>query len=417
MDNFDWIFYINKYKDLQKAGINTKEKAYSHWIRYGKKEKRICNNKFIKKIINSDNITNNKKNIYYLLGNVPSIKPISGDQITEISIMKCLNKYYNIYYNNQLINFNLPDFGQYKTIVELPSKKYDYYWVRNNDNILLKCDGIKVRCGVPYNEDAYKQSDIILCYTNTWKNNLLSYNLSSNKKPSSNLYPNHDIIIPKKILITYQTVEERFFNNINKEVKINIINKILNNVEPDLLIGYFGRIADTCNPDFFIKAFNLLCNKYPRKKIKFIICTTNRHRKINIDHLNKNKNIILLNNGIPHNKIHEYIKSMNIIVSNYTSEMVDWGGCMHILEAMASGIPIICGNFDIRKEQLGEDYELFWNKDNNENDRILEIFNILCNIIEQKIDLNKIQNNIKLRAEFYKNNNVADFIYNQLENI
>jgi len=42
--NFDWVFYIHKYPHLQRAGINTKEKALRHWNNYGKNEKRICNN-------------------------------------------------------------------------------------------------------------------------------------------------------------------------------------------------------------------------------------------------------------------------------------------------------------------------------------------------------------------------------------
>lgn len=39
-NKFDWISYVLKYEDLQKARINTKGKAYKHWITYGKKENR-----------------------------------------------------------------------------------------------------------------------------------------------------------------------------------------------------------------------------------------------------------------------------------------------------------------------------------------------------------------------------------------
>lgn len=35
--NFDWSKYINYYEDLNK--LNTKEKAWDHWIKHGKKEK------------------------------------------------------------------------------------------------------------------------------------------------------------------------------------------------------------------------------------------------------------------------------------------------------------------------------------------------------------------------------------------
>ena len=41
-DKFDWQFYVSHYKDLQRANINTKDKALKHWLRFGKKEGRIC---------------------------------------------------------------------------------------------------------------------------------------------------------------------------------------------------------------------------------------------------------------------------------------------------------------------------------------------------------------------------------------
>lgn len=42
IDDFDWIAYINNYEDLQKDGINTKQKAWIHWTIHGKKEGRSC---------------------------------------------------------------------------------------------------------------------------------------------------------------------------------------------------------------------------------------------------------------------------------------------------------------------------------------------------------------------------------------
>ena len=42
LDNglFDWKQYIENYTDLKEDGINTREKAFDHWIKYGKKEGR-----------------------------------------------------------------------------------------------------------------------------------------------------------------------------------------------------------------------------------------------------------------------------------------------------------------------------------------------------------------------------------------
>lgn len=57
--DFDWQFYVNNYKDLQRAKITTEKKAYKHWKMIGRKEGRICapsidkaniNNKYVKVI-------------------------------------------------------------------------------------------------------------------------------------------------------------------------------------------------------------------------------------------------------------------------------------------------------------------------------------------------------------------------------
>ena len=37
---FDWETYVNNYPDLQKANINTEEKALWHWNKFGQKESR-----------------------------------------------------------------------------------------------------------------------------------------------------------------------------------------------------------------------------------------------------------------------------------------------------------------------------------------------------------------------------------------
>jgi hypothetical protein len=36
--NFDWMNYLNYYSELRKSGINTKVKAWNHWLLIGKKE-------------------------------------------------------------------------------------------------------------------------------------------------------------------------------------------------------------------------------------------------------------------------------------------------------------------------------------------------------------------------------------------
>lgn len=41
INEFNWIFYINKYPDLKRNGINNESKALIHWKKFGIKEGRI----------------------------------------------------------------------------------------------------------------------------------------------------------------------------------------------------------------------------------------------------------------------------------------------------------------------------------------------------------------------------------------
>jgi len=40
-ENFNWTVYVNYYNDLINDNVNTKEKAWKHWIKYGEREGRV----------------------------------------------------------------------------------------------------------------------------------------------------------------------------------------------------------------------------------------------------------------------------------------------------------------------------------------------------------------------------------------
>ena len=65
---------------------------------------------------------------------------------------------------------------------------------------------------------------------------------------------------------------------------------------------------------------------------------------------------------------------------------------MHILESMACGVPVLCGNFDVRKEQLGNNYPFFWDKNGSDYLIIKQILSILENILNKKVDIKSYVN-------------------------
>jgi len=111
---FDWETYIEDYDDLRKAGINTKDKAFKHWIKYGKNENRIINfNNNIKididiyKLFNKDLIKLSDNELYRHFNKFG----IYEDRIYDIN---SFNKRYNLnllsyydiinYYNKNIKN-------------------------------------------------------------------------------------------------------------------------------------------------------------------------------------------------------------------------------------------------------------------------------------------------------------------------
>jgi len=105
---FNWKYYIERYKDLKDATIFTKDKAWWHWINYGKKELRTCN---------PDNEIVNKGQLGCLLSHLEILKDAKKNNYENILILEddiIVSKYYN--------NFNLSKIKKY-------SEKYDIIYV------------------------------------------------------------------------------------------------------------------------------------------------------------------------------------------------------------------------------------------------------------------------------------------------
>jgi len=66
MDDFDWKFYINHYKDLRESGVNSRERALKHWLNFGKNENRISNSKKLEEI-RLKKIKKKRKNMFLSL--------------------------------------------------------------------------------------------------------------------------------------------------------------------------------------------------------------------------------------------------------------------------------------------------------------------------------------------------------------
>jgi hypothetical protein len=169
-DYFDWNYYINRYKDLQKANINTYEKAVKHWKSFGINETRVCHKMFenFNWVLYSreNNIkTKNECLIHYynkMIKENPSLKVIKLNIIpSPINYNSIYNKLLNssIYVSKNLTNIfkinNVLDTTKIKINTNLPlvntvltkgnNKLSELKYTSNNDIKLIICTCIYKR--------------------------------------------------------------------------------------------------------------------------------------------------------------------------------------------------------------------------------------------------------------------------------
>ena len=113
LENFDWRRYLSKYKELQNIGINSRKKAYHHWLTIGKLEGK--SDKDIEKI-NIDKI--------FLL-------TTSNNDTTAIYLKKILKESYNneveIIYNATDKLFRKSKINELYIIIDFNLDNYIYY--------------------------------------------------------------------------------------------------------------------------------------------------------------------------------------------------------------------------------------------------------------------------------------------------
>ena len=122
-NTFNWKYYIERYKDIRDAGILTKNKAWTHWNKFGKKELRSC--------IPQNEIVN-KGQLGCLLSHLEILKDAKKNNYNNILILED-----DIIVSNNYNNLNLSKIKEY-------CKNYDFIYVgagqHNWDNIFINKD-------------------------------------------------------------------------------------------------------------------------------------------------------------------------------------------------------------------------------------------------------------------------------------
>ena len=101
--NFDWEYYIHKYKDLIPAGINNEQRALDHWNSYGQYEGRryVPDNEILFIIITTKLIKSIAINLQHVLSKM-RIKSVIKYTLSDYDITNTnTNDKYVILYNSR----------------------------------------------------------------------------------------------------------------------------------------------------------------------------------------------------------------------------------------------------------------------------------------------------------------------------
>lgn len=279
-----------------------------------------------------------KKSIYYLLGNSSYIEPKSGDQISEINIINSINQFNVVYYNNNL-------FGTKSLKINEPAPGHPYYFVRNNKDIFLKIKdyskNIKIYFGSPYNQKAFDFANYISVYTDSWRDKLIN-----GWDFPYNAYPDNFKI--NNVISIKQCIDDRFhpINKYHDKTKL-----IREKIGGDFIIGHFGRVTQSCYPYLFDYNVKYLKKKYPGLRILFAGNNSIKNTY--------NSNYVTYEN-YAYADMPYAVAACDLILYNYNDLQGHIAGSMKVMEAIATGVPILLPRYDAREEELGLNYPLFY---------------------------------------------------------
>ncbi|MDP4845524.1 MAG: glycosyltransferase [Salibacteraceae bacterium] len=290
----------------------------------------------------------------------------------------------DVYYNNQLFNSKLENFGLEEKDIVAPSDDFDLYIVRNNYEVFSQIKGTKICLAFPYNKKAFEEADAVITTTQVWKDRLEVYAERPDSYDFFNGYYPRDMVTPKKVLNVGQVLGADF------EPKTGAFNTFRFKAQfgYGFTVAYFGRVDHEAkpHPDYF-KILPELESKIPELNTVFA-----GNFKVEIP----SKRII--NAGkISYQDMPYATSACDVLLCNEQDE-ANWQASGKTLEAIGCQIPIVLKPRPTRIEQLGEKYPLFYNTQEELLNYILRLHSDISFRLEVKQYLSKRAGSLKIEV-------------------
>jgi len=276
----------------------------------------------------------------------PHLEPISGDRINEINFYRALSTFADVYYNDELVDWEAEKIGNPSRLNE-PSREYDLYYVRANLELFKKLPHPKITMAYPYHPDLFKSADAVLVTTDRWKELLDTYNENEHaQKQLSKWYPSR-IEEPKRTINIKQTANPRFLEQTSEQELF----KAKARMTMANAFGFFGRVTEETIPWDLMDAIDKMqasdeCTMSPIAVFAGSIRTSLPAHSINLGSV-KYQDMPALN------------KACRGILGQDCPDS-DFLGSGKILDAISCQTPIICRVNNVRREQLGNEYPGFY---------------------------------------------------------
>jgi len=288
----------------------------------------------------------NKPSLYALLGNRGRIDIANGDSINELRTLSTLSSFFDVYYNNEAFDRAKESLGSEEIG---PSRRYDFYYIRNNPKVFKSIEGRKISFAYPYDEDVFKESYALLVLTQNWKAHLRGEGLDSTQKLKA-VYEGKHPQVHCPIINVGQTLDPALADlGVNESDAFDL--RVA--TTGGHVFGYYGNLNKDLYPYMAFSALERLSKE--RNDANPVIALAGRFRRgSEISY----RNSIYLGN-VPYHKMPALHANT---IANLTNEspLNHCLGNQKVIDSISRGVPMMCQRLDTFVYQLGDDYPCFY---------------------------------------------------------